>query len=75
MAVISLFAGDGFADTGWTFYVPFSVTTSHNVPLTVLAAFTLGMSSMLTGLNFITTVHRMRAKEMGWQAEVPLNDD
>ena len=60
LAVISLFTGDGFADTGWTFYVPFSVTTETNVSLTVTAAFILGMSSMLTGLNFVTTVHRMR---------------
>ncbi|WP_163340671.1 cbb3-type cytochrome c oxidase subunit I [Desulfopila sp. IMCC35008] len=71
MALVSLFTGGGFPDTGWTFYVPFSVTTNSNVPLTVLAAFTLGMSSMLTGLNFITTVHRMRMKEMGWM-QIPL---
>ena len=71
MAIVSLFTGGGFPDTGWTFYVPFSVTTNHNVPLTLLAAFTLGMSSMLTGLNFITTVHRMRMKEMGWM-QIPL---
>lgn len=71
MAIFSLFTGGGFPDTGWTFYVPFSVTTDHNVPLTLLAAFILGMSSMLTGLNFITTVHRMRMKEMGWM-QVPL---
>ena len=71
MAIVSLFTGGGFPDTGWTFYVPFSVSTNHNVPLTLLAAFILGMSSMLTGLNFITTVHRMRMKEMGWM-QIPL---
>jgi len=71
VAVISLFSGDGFADTGWTFYVPFSVTTETNVSLTVTAAFILGMSSLLTGLNFVTTVHRMRAKGMGW-LQIPL---
>ncbi len=70
-ALISLFAGEGFPDTGWTFYVPFSVGTENNVSLTVSAAFILGMSSMLTGLNFITTVHRMRAKDMGWM-QIPL---
>jgi len=70
-AIISLFTGDGFADTGWTFYVPFSVTTETNVSLTVTAAFILGMSSLLTGLNFVTTVHRMRAKTMGW-LQIPL---
>ena len=71
LAIVSLFTGGGFPDTGWTFYVPFSVTTNHSVPLTLMAAFILGMSSMLTGLNFITTVHRMRVKEMGWM-QIPL---
>lgn len=71
LAIVSLFTGGGFPDTGWTFYVPFSVNTDHNVPLTLLAAFILGMSSMLTGLNFITTVHRKRMKEMGWM-QIPL---
>jgi cytochrome c oxidase subunit 1 len=70
-AVFSLFWGGGFPDTGWTFYVPFSVTTDSNVSLTVTAAFILGMSSMLTGLNFVTTVHRMRVKGMGWM-QIPL---
>ncbi len=71
LALISLFTAGGFPDTGWTFYVPFSVGTNNNVPLTVFAAFILGMSSMLTGLNFITTVHRMRIKTMGWM-QIPL---
>lgn len=71
LAVASLFTGHGFADTGWTFYVPFSIHTDRNVTLTVTAAFVLGMSSMLTGLNFVTTVHRMRDKAMGWM-QIPL---
>lgn len=71
LAIISLFTGHGFADTGWTFYVPFSVSTERNVSMTVSAAFILGMSSMLTGLNFVTTVHRMRDKAMGWM-QIPL---
>ncbi len=70
LAIVSLFSG-GFPDTGWTFYVPFSVSSENNVSLTVLAAFILGMSSMLTGLNFITTVHRLRHKNMGWM-QIPL---
>jgi cytochrome c oxidase subunit 1 len=70
MAVMSLFSG-GFPDTGWTFYVPFSISAKSNVSLTVMAAFVLGMSSMLTGLNFITTIHRMRAEGMGWM-QIPL---
>ncbi len=70
LAILSLFA-NGPPDTGWTFYVPFSITTDTNVSLTVTAAFVLGMSSMITGLNFITTVHRMRMKEMKWM-QIPL---
>ena len=70
-ALVALFAGDGFPDTGWTFYVPFSVQNSSNVGLTVSAAFILGMSSMLTGLNFVTTFHRMRDKRMGLM-QIPL---
>ncbi|MFN2435722.1 MAG: cbb3-type cytochrome c oxidase subunit I [Desulfotignum sp.] len=64
-AIVSLFS-DGFPDTGWTFYVPFSISTNTNVSTAVFAAFILGFSSMLTGLNFITTIHKMRAKAMGW---------
>lgn len=70
LAILSLFA-NGPPDTGWTFYVPFSVSTETNVGLTVTAAFILGMSSMVTGLNFITTVHRMRMPGMKW-LEIPL---
>jgi cytochrome c oxidase subunit 1 len=70
IAIVSLFS-DGFPDTGWTFYVPFSISTNTNVSTAVMAAFVLGMASMLTGLNFITTIHRMRKKEMGWM-QMPL---
>jgi len=66
LVVASLFTGNGPPDTGWTFYVPFSIRTSTNVTLGVFGAFVLGFSSILTGLNFITTVHRMRAPGMTW---------
>ena len=66
LALLSLFTGHGAPDTGWTFYVPFSIKTGTNVTLAVFAAFVLGFSSMLTGLNFITTIHRMRAPGMTW---------
>lgn len=65
-ALLSLFTGGGAPDTGWTFYVPYSVKTGTNVSLAVFGAFLLGMSSMLTGLNFLTTIHRMRAPGMTW---------
>ena len=66
LAVASLFTGNGPPDTGWTFYVPFSIRTGTNVTLAVFAAFILGMSSILTGINFVTTVHRLRVKGMGF---------
>ncbi|MFN8257976.1 MAG: cytochrome c oxidase subunit I [Bacteroidales bacterium] len=66
LALSTLFFGEGAADTGWTFYAPYSVRTGTNVTQAVLAAFILGFSSILTGLNFLTTIHRMRAKGMTW---------
>jgi len=66
LAVMSLFTGSGPPDTGWTFYAPFSIRTGTNVSLAVFAAFILGFSSILTGINFITTIHRLRAPGMTW---------
>jgi len=66
LAVLSLFTGGGAPDTGWTFYAPFSLKTGTNVSLAVFAAFVLGFSSMLTAINFITTVVRLRAPGMTW---------
>lgn len=66
MAIVSVFLPGGPADTGWTFYIPYSVRTSTNVIPALLAAFTLGFSSILTGINFVTTVHRLRAPGMTW---------
>jgi len=71
LAVASLFTGGGAPDTGWSFYAPFSIRTGTNVSLAVFAAFVLGFSSILTGLNFITTIHRMRAPGMTWH-KMPL---
>ncbi len=59
----------GGVDTGWTFYTPYSTTTDADqmrVVYMVLAAFILGFSSILTGLNFVVTVHKLRAPGMGW---------
>lgn len=66
LAVVSLFTGGGPIDTGWTFYVPYSAKTGTNVTLAVLAVFIIGFSSVLTGLNFLTTIHRLRAPGMSW---------
>ena len=56
----------GPIDTGWTFYTPYSASKGLNVFIVSLAVFILGMSSILTGLNFIVTVHKLRAKGMTW---------
>jgi cytochrome c oxidase subunit I len=57
----------GGVDTGWTFYTPFSTLYSTtNVVSAALAIFVVGFSSILTGLNFIVTTHRMRAPGLDW---------
>ena len=57
----------GGVDTGWTFYTPYSSAASNtNVIPTALGIFITGFSSILTGLNFIVTIHRMRAPGMTW---------
>jgi cytochrome c oxidase subunit 1 len=66
LAITSLFTGGGAADTGWTFYVPYSIRSAQNVSMTTSAAFVLGFSSIVTGINFIVTIHRLRAPGMGW---------
>ena len=66
LLIVALFSGSGAPDTGWTFYAPYSTRTGTNVTLALFAAFILGFSSILTGLNFITTIHQMRAPGMGW---------
>src|SRR5687767_6714269 len=57
----------GGLDTGWTFYTPFSssYSTTEVVPAAV-GIFITGFSSILTGLNFIVTIHRMRAPGLTW---------
>lgn len=61
----SLAAG-GF-DTGWTFYTPYSTTTTTGGVIPVLTGvFILGFSSIFTGLNFIVTVHKLRPPGMTW---------
>jgi len=57
----------GGVDTGWTFTTPMSTHFSNtNVITTGLAIFVAGFSSIFTGLNFIVTIHRMRAPGMTW---------
>lgn len=54
------------ADTGWTFYTPYSIETDNGTILLVLGAFVMGFSSILTGVNFVATTHRLRAPGMGF---------
>jgi cytochrome c oxidase subunit 1 len=57
----------GGVDTGWTFYAPYSTDASQtHVVSTTLGIFILGFSSILTGLNFIATIHKMRAPGLTW---------
>ncbi len=57
----------GGVDTGWTFYTPYSTAAANgHVILAALGVFITGFSSILTGLNFIVTTHRMRAPGMTW---------
>jgi cytochrome c oxidase subunit 1 len=57
----------GGVDTGWTFYTPFSTASSNTkVVETALGIFIVGISSILTGLNFIVTTHRLRAPGLTW---------
>ena len=63
--VVALIAGG--ADTGWTFYAPFSTLFSNTHVIFVLfGVFVVGFSSILTGINFIVTVHMLRAPGLTW---------
>jgi cytochrome c oxidase subunit 1 len=62
----------GGIDTGWTFYTPYSSTTGGSVAMMTLGVFILGFSSILTGLNFITTIHKLRSPGITWN-KLPLN--
>ncbi len=53
-------------DTGWTFYTPLSAKTAADVTLLSFGIFLVGMASILTGLNFLVTIHKMRAPGMTW---------
>jgi cytochrome c oxidase subunit 1 len=62
--MVVLFGG---VDTGWTFYTPYSSTYSKSaVSLTAIGVFITSFSSILTGLNFIVTIHKMRAPGLTW---------
>jgi cytochrome c oxidase subunit I len=62
-AIGAIFQG---LDTGWTFYAPYSTRNAGAVMFATMAAFILGFASILTGLNFLVTIHKMRAPGMTW---------
>ena len=65
LAIIAMVSGG--VDTGWTFYTPLSSSYLHtNVVMMVVGVIFAGFSSIFTGLNFIVTVHRMRAPGLTW---------
>jgi len=64
MALYTLVSGG--VDTGWTFYTPYSSQSDTPVVMMTLSAFVLGFSSIFTGLNFIVTIHKMRAPGLTW---------
>ena len=69
IAIYSILAGG--IDTGWTFYTPYSSSTGGAVTAMTFGVFIIGFSSILTGVNFITTIHKMRAPGLSWD-KLPL---
>jgi cytochrome c oxidase subunit 1 len=61
----------GGTDTGWTFYPPYSEITPTRVIPVVFGIFVLGVSTILTGINFVATTHMLRARGMTWR-RIPL---
>jgi cytochrome c oxidase subunit 1 len=61
----------GGTDTGWTFYPPYSEMTPTRLIPVVIGIFVLGISTILTGINFVATTHMLRARGMRW-SNIPL---
>ena len=64
LVVMGLFAGQ--VDTGWTFYTPYSSSGDNAVLFMTSAVFVAGFASIFTGINFIVTIHKMRAPGLTW---------
>ena len=54
-------------DTGWTFYTPYSIRTGGSTILVLVGAFVMGFAAILTAMNFIVTVHKLRAPGLTWK--------
>ncbi len=70
-AIIALVSLLSPADTGWTFYAPYSLKSNSLVIWLTLGAFVMGFSSIMTGFNFIVTIHRLRCPGLTW-SKIPL---
>ncbi|MCC7101921.1 MAG: cbb3-type cytochrome c oxidase subunit I [Fimbriimonadaceae bacterium] len=65
MFLIAMMSGG--VDAGWTFYTPMSsIYSNGQITLALVGAFVVGFSSIFTGVNFIATIHKMRAPGMTW---------
>ena len=64
MTIVALVTGG--VDTGWTFYTPYSSSTGGGILWMTAAIFVAGFASIFTGINFIVTIHKMRAPGMTW---------
>jgi cytochrome c oxidase subunit 1 len=69
VVLVALIAGG--VDTGWTFYAPYSAATQTAATCAAVGVFITGVSSILTGLNFIATIHTMRVRGLRWR-DMPL---
>jgi cytochrome c oxidase subunit 1 len=69
IVLLAMFFGQ--TDTGWTFYAPYSTSTPAKVAPVILGIFLIGVSSIMTGLNFIVTTHTLRARDLTW-SRMPL---
>jgi cytochrome c oxidase subunit 1 len=63
---LAAYIGYGGLETGWTFYTPYSMDSNSAVVEATFGAFVLGFSSILTGVNFIASMHMLRPKGMNW---------
>jgi cytochrome c oxidase subunit 1 len=61
----------GGTDTGWTFYTPYSTTSSIQIVPVLLGVFIIGFSTIVSGVNFIVSIHHLRARRITWM-KVPL---
>ena len=68
IALVAVYMG---IDTGWTFYAPYSIQNNWGIVTITFAAFVLGFSSILTGMNFLVTIHKLRAPGLTW-SRLPL---